>query len=130
MKHQKQPHVIIPGDINPFPLTKEVTAAQILARFFEQDVEFVKSTNYKTPDFLIGLTYWELKSPIGKGKHLIQRNLQRAAKQSSNIVLDVRKTKIHIYTIKREATRQLKLIKQIKRLLIITKAEEIIEIFR
>jgi hypothetical protein len=38
---------------------------------------------------------WEIKSPVGNGKKTIDNNLRAAHKQSRNVVLDLRRTKLH-----------------------------------
>ena len=48
----------------------------------------------KTPDFLMDGVAWEAKSPTGKSIRMtIDRILHRAARQSQNIVLDLRRMK-------------------------------------
>ena len=60
--------VSIPSNISPQPTRAEISAAQLLAVFFNENVKFIPRNNYKTPDFIIGKTKWELKSPCGAGK--------------------------------------------------------------
>ncbi|MCL2038407.1 hypothetical protein FWG86_00680 [Candidatus Saccharibacteria bacterium] len=123
-KHQ----VIIPAGIIPFPEQFEITAANLLADFFKTDVEFVKRSGHKTPDFCIDGIHWELKSPTGRGKHNIQHQLQAAARQSPNVILDSRRSKVHQSKIKREAEYQFRIIKRAKRLVVITKSGQVLEI--
>lgn len=78
--------LIIPIDVKPSLAPYEITAAALLADYFKADVEFVSRSNYKTPDFVIKGVTWELKSPTGKGKNNIERQLQTGLKQSKNIV--------------------------------------------
>lgn len=48
-----------------------------------------------TPDIgMLGMP-WEMKCPKGQGKYLIQNTIHRAADQSENIILDLRRIKIH-----------------------------------
>ncbi|GHU09720.1 hypothetical protein FACS189431_8220 [Alphaproteobacteria bacterium] len=124
----KSNKVIIPSGITPYPENHEITAADILARFFKADVEFIKRSSHRTPDIMIGNLRWEIKSPTGKGKHNIQHQLQVAALQSPNIVLDSRRSKIHQTRIDSEAERQFKIIKRAKKLIIITKSGKVLEI--
>lgn len=37
---------------------------------------------------------WETKAPIGKGKYNVQNKIQEAARQSCNIVIDLRRSKM------------------------------------
>lgn len=120
--------VIIPIGLKPSPSSYELSAAELLARYFKTDVEFVVRSNHKTPDFLINGLKWELKSPTGSGKYNIQHQIKSAAKQSSNVVIDVRRSKMHMAKIRVEVQRQFDFTKPIKRLLLIDKTKHIIEL--
>lgn len=119
--------VVIPVGLKPYPESYEITAADIIAKHFDENAIFIKRSRHKTPDLSIKNLSWEIKSPTGTGKHNIQHCLQDASSQSQNIILDTRRSKIHQNRIKIEATRQFKLIRRAKRLLIITKDGKIIE---
>lgn len=123
-------HVIIPVGLKPSPARYEITAAELLANYFKADVEFISRSNYKTPDFMIDGTTWELKSPTGSGKNNIERQLQAGIKQSKNIIFDARKSKIHISKIRNELNRQFQLTQSMKRLVLIEKNGDVIEITR
>ena len=122
--------VIIPLEVKPQPLDKEISAAYILADYFQIDIRFIPRDNQKTPDYLINGVKWELKSPKGKGKYNIQHSLQDALLQSSYIVIDARSSKQHMEKIRHELQHQMNLTKKIDRLLLITKAGKVIEIIR
>jgi len=122
--------VIVPKELYPKPSNREMTAAYILIDFFNSDIKFVVRNNNKTPDFLIKGKYWELKSPTGNGKYNLQHALRNAAKQSGNIIIDARFSKNHINKIKNELNYQFKHSKNIKRLLLIDKQKNIVEISR
>jgi hypothetical protein len=122
--------VIVPVDLKPWPARYELSAAQLLARHFKTDVEFISRSNYRTPDFLLGGIAWELKSPTGGGKNNIERQLQAGLKQSQNIIFDARRSKIHISKIRSELSRQFQLAKSMKRLVLIEKNGKIIELMR
>lgn len=104
-----------------------MTAAAILAHHFGADVYFVVRNNHKTADFLIDNMPWELKSPTGRGRRNIQRTLQTALTQSSNIVFDARRSKLHQNKIKHELQFQFTKTHKIRRLVLITKAGLVIE---
>jgi hypothetical protein len=116
--------VILPIELKPSPALYEITAAQLLANYFNTDVEFVPRSNYKSPDFIINSVKWELKSPMGKGRNNIERQLQTGLKQSKNIVFDARRSKIHISKIRNELNRQFKLTKSMKLLVLIEKQQK------
>ncbi len=123
-------NVILPTNIKPSPARYELTAAQLLAEHFKADVEFIQRANHKTPDFVISDIKWELKSPTGTGKRNIERQLQTGIKQSKNIVFDARRSKIHIARIKNVLNYQFRLAKSIKRIVLIDKSKNIIELTR
>ncbi len=113
--------MIIPASLSPYPEKHEVSAAALLTDFFRMNVEFIVRSSQKTPDFRIGRTEWELKSPTGSGKRNIQHQFSKALKQSKNIVFDARRSKIHIAKIENELSYQFKMAPSIKRLVIIDK---------
>jgi hypothetical protein len=122
--------VILPTNLKPSPARYELTAAQLLAEYFKTDVEFISRSNRKTPDFLINGVKWELKSPTGTGKRNIERQLQTGIKQSKNIVFDSRRSKIHIARIRNLLNYQFRLAKSIKRIVLIDKSKNVIELTR
>lgn len=96
--------------------------------YFRKDIKFVARNQGKTPDFLIGNQYWELKSPTGDGKRNLQHNVGRALKQSQYIVIDARQSKIRITKIKNYLTNERNKNKQIKKLILIDKQKNVIEL--
>ena len=121
-------NVIIPVDLKPLPTQNEYNVAEILANYFHADVYFVPRNNYKTPDFKINGQFWELKSPVGKGKYNIENTLKRAKKQSRFIIYDSRLSKIHIRRIESELRRLSKDSSYIQKLLLIKKDGQLVEI--
>jgi len=117
--------VIIPSDIYPPPETHEVSAAQIVSSFLQEDAEFIARNNYKSPDIKINGLLWEIKSPTGTGKRNIERQLQIAMKQSDNIIFDARRSKIHIAKIRNNLNFQAGLTKRLNKLLLISKAGKV-----
>ena len=112
------------------PESHEVHAAIILANYFHSDIEIIKRGSLPSPDFLIKNVRWELKSPTGTGKHNIQHTLQDATRQSKNVILDSSRSKMDMRKVRSEALRQFKIIRSIKRLILITKSGEVIELER
>jgi hypothetical protein len=114
--------------MKPRPKIHEETAADILATHFECDVHFIETTNQGTPDISIKAVKWEIKSPIGTSVNNIRKNMREAGLQSHNIVIDIRRSKLH-------QTRAIGYIKQymltsrkLKRVLVITKNKGILTI--
>ena len=117
----------MPTDSKDLPEEHEISAARILANHFKSDVEFISRTSNKTPDIKIGNLRMEIKSPTGKGKRNIQHTLQYAIKQSSVVVFDARRSKIHIARIRRELARQFKMTKILKKLILIEKDGKVVD---
>lgn len=120
--------VIIPGDIYPAPNRRELSAARILTDYLKSNVTCLHRANHKTPDFLCAGLYWELKTPTGTGKYNLQHALRSAAKQSPNVIIDARFSKLHISKIKSELNYQLRRSDNIKRLLLIDKSQKVIDL--
>jgi hypothetical protein len=115
----------------PYRPPHKISAAVILAEYFQADVEFLKRiVNSKSADVLIGGTVWEIKSPTGKGKRNVQHTLSAALKQSRCIVFDARRSKIHINRIKGELQRQFAMTASIECLLLIRKDKSVVELSR
>lgn len=91
----KKYKVIIKTDLADVPKDHELSAAVILAYHFKTDAVFLRPERKKTPDIEAGGARWEIKSPKGNGKKTIDNNLRAAHKQSRNIVLDLRRAKLH-----------------------------------
>jgi hypothetical protein len=128
MTKQSKHNIIIPVGMKPRPKIHEETAADILASHFKSDVHFIETAAQGTPDVSIKGIKWEIKSPIGKGANNIQKNMREASAQSENIVIDLRRSKLH-------QTRALGYIKQftdrykkLKRVVVITKTKHVLTI--
>jgi len=123
--------VIIPTNLPNPPETHEVESAWILAKHYGHIVEFLKPVDdykRKTPDFSMSGVLWEIKSPEGNSKATIGRILKRASKQSRNIVIDCCRTIMPDETITKALRFELSKRQQIKRVVLITKNKEIVEI--
>lgn len=88
------------------------------------NIELIPTSNIKgvhTPDIKMSGLEWEMKAPLGEGNQLMKNTVQRAIKQSHNIIIDLRHAKRHQAKCIRELRREFKESKRIKRLKIITK---------
>jgi len=88
------------------------------------DIELIPKSNIQgvhTPDFKMNSLKWEMKAPIGEGNQLMKNTIQKALKQSSNIMIDLRRTKRHQAKCIRELKVHFSESKNNKRLKIITK---------
>ena len=125
MKYQ----VISRTDFRNRPKEHELSAAVLIANYFQTDIVFLRPSCQHTPDLDVGGVRWELKSPLGDGKNTIKNNLHTARKQSVNVILDLRRIKMH-------QTKALANIRyyfkthrsQIHHLIVITKTEKVLEI--
>lgn len=88
----------------------------------------IPPTIHKTPDFRIGNTEWELKTPTGAGKNNIQKQLRRAEHQAQNIILDLRASKLHENRALHDAQYNFNITREIKRLVVVQRNDNIIEL--
>ena len=89
------------------------------------DVELIPASNMEgvhTPDIKMDGLKWEMKAPLGEGNQLMENTIQRALRQSQNIIIDLRHTKRHQTKCLRELEKQFLNKKGIKRLKVITKS--------
>ncbi|TAH35854.1 hypothetical protein EYC59_01485 [Candidatus Saccharibacteria bacterium] len=70
---------------------------------------------------------WEMKSPTGKSKYTIQNQFRRAARQSRNLIFDMRRVQLPTTIVQQEVEKQFTLRRSIKRLKLITKTGMVIE---
>jgi hypothetical protein len=123
--------VIIPTDLPNPPEQHEVEVAWIVAKHYCQAVEFLRPVDdYKrtTADFIMHGAAWEMKSPEGKSKHNVERQIKRALKQSQNIIFDGQRTAtsddILINRLNYVATQR----SAIRKLIYITKDQKVLEL--
>ena len=124
MKHR----IIVDVGICDPPKSHEFSAAIIIAEYFQSDVSFIRSAMFKTPDFSINGIKWELKSPMGSSARTIENNMRAARKQSTNIIVDLGRIKIHQHRALTRVRFFLSKSSQFKKVLVITKARKIVEI--
>lgn len=99
------------------------------------DVTFIvpnRQQGSSTPDIeMLGMC-WEIKSPKGKSSRTIENCVRQASKQSPNIIIDLRRTdrRIPESRLFTEAEKQFEKTKGIKRLIIITREENMVDFRR
>jgi hypothetical protein len=123
--------VLIPAAYTNPPEPHEVAVAWILALHYGCKIEFlipVDDYKRKTPDIAMLNLEWEIKSPMGKSKNTIARQLMRASKQSKNIIFDGRRTSISDADIERTIRFELTKRQSIEKILFITKSGAVVEI--
>jgi hypothetical protein len=120
--------VIIKTGLKDRPKDHELSAALILADYFRSDVIFLRPQLDKTPDIDASGARWEIKSPKGDGKKTVENNFRTARKQSLNIVIDLRRIKMHQQKALARITFFLSKPNHFKKVLVITKSQKVIEI--
>ena len=81
----------------------------------------------RTPDIIMEKVKWEMKSPKGKSKTTIEHAFQLAAKQSENIIFDLRRTSLPLNKSLAILAKLMKTSKRANRLLVITKRHELLK---
>ena len=123
--------VIIPANLPNPPEPHEVEVARIISKHYQQTIEFLKPIDdykRKTPDFVMVGILWEIKSPQGKSRATIGRTLKKASKQSRNIIIDCRRMALPYEKIVSMLRFELSKRRQIKRVVLIAKNKEVVEI--
>ena len=104
------------------------------ARYFAErgyDIEFIPPSHIPEvhrPDIVMSGVEWEIKCPIGKGKNTVVRNMKQAARQSSNIILDLRRIAVPEKQCMTQIENRFNERSNIKRVLVIKKNGELVDI--
>lgn len=88
------------------------------------DIELIPPShipNTKSADFKMNGKQWEMKSPKGKSRSTIEHAFQAAAKQSDNVIFDLRRTSIPLEKSLIILSKLLNTSKKVKTLWVITK---------
>lgn len=120
------------GNITPNGVVLEKHEYKTVLLFTEigKDVELIprsKISGVHTPDVKIDGIKWEIKSPIGKGKYLMANTIQKAVKQSRNVIIDLRRTKRHQTKCINELKREFECSNSLRRLKVISKNGRILD---
>ena len=129
MKREKKPGGFIDAsDLLKPPAEHEKRTAEYFKKL-GYGVKFLRPSNIPDvhiPDFIIKGTRWETKAPTGDGQRTIRRNVEDALEQSENIIIDLRRCKLP----DKIAINRLEYLyrnKRIRRLMVITKDEDLLE---
>lgn len=120
--------VIVKTSAEDAPEKHEMSAAIILAYYFKTDVIFLRPQRARTPDVDVNGTKWEIKSPLGNGKRTIDNNFSEARGQSKNIVIDLRRIKMHQAKASARIRHYLSTPHHFKQVLVITKSKNVVVI--
>lgn len=126
MNNQRKSQIIIPGGTHPWP--HELRVANILA-LAGHTVEFLPTGTQKTADILLDGIEYEIKSPLTNNPKKIIRNVKRALQQSQNVIIDSSRIKgMRDDVLRKLLVSRAKDQKTLKRLLLITKRGQVIDI--
>jgi len=113
-----------------YPETHELETAWFLNNC-GKDVEFlvpVRSKGIHTADILMDGIAWEIKCPKGSGKRTLDRAVKKAIHQSQNIIFDLRYLQLNEEIAIKQLNKDFYSVKIIKRLMIITKSKNLLDI--
>lgn len=94
------------------------------------NIELIPPSNTpkaKTPDFMMDSKAWEMKSPQGKSRVTVEHAFKRAAKQSENIIIDLRRTKMPTDQTKTALERLFKTSRRVRNLKVITREQQLLD---
>ena len=94
------------------------------------DIELIPKSEKKgvhAPDIVMNGLRWETKSPKGEGKYLMQNTIQKAVKQSRNVIVDLRRAKRSQERCLQELEKEFGSSKNLQKLKIITKSRKILD---
>ncbi len=109
----------------------ELATAEVLAKtgYIVEFLPVNKSKNSKSPDILMNGKKWEIKSPKTDKLSAVERNLKRATKQSSNIVIhSQRMHKLQDRAVQKFLLQKYQQQKTIKQLLFVNRKHQVIDI--
>ncbi len=95
------------------------------------DVELIPKSQiskFRQPDIMMGGVAWEIKAPIGTGKKNIENILQDASGQSRSIIIDLFRSKMPEDDAIKGYIQFFNHSKRIKRMKIIKKSREILDL--
>lgn len=106
----------------------ELRVAEILT-LAGHNIEFIEESNLHTADILLDGIEFEIKSPKTSNSNSLEHLLKKALRQSFNIIIDTSRMKnSRDDNIRKFLIAQAKSRKQIKKLIMITKRGQIIDI--
>lgn len=119
-------NISIPAGVHPWP--HELRVAEILA-LAGHTVEFIPTSIMKTADILLDGVEFEIKSPITNKANTIDHMIRKAIRQSPNLIIDSSRMKdIREPQVRKLLINQARKAKQLKRIILVTKFGQIIDI--
>ena len=127
---KQKSEIVIPEGMKPQPEDHEIDIAWILAKHYECIIEFLRpSAGYKmkTPDIVMDGIMWEIKSPTGRSQKFTIQDQFKGLKQSRNLIIDGRRTKLDDILIQRQIELEMSRHTRVGRVIFITKQSIIVE---
>ena len=122
-------NISIPGDVDIWPHEYQTAVALARAGY---NVTFIKKSDVQheqTPDILIDGERWEMKAPKASNARAIDRNLRRALRQSTRIIIDARRIKgLPDSTVEREMRKHAHEMKSIEKLIFVNHRGDVVDI--
>lgn len=106
----------------------ETRAARILA-MAGHNVEFLLENSQKSPDILLDGVEYEIKSPKTISSNTLEHLLKKGLRQCPHLIIDTSRTKMRDDKMRSFLVAQMKKTKQVKKMLLVTKKGQIIDIF-
>ena len=123
--------VVIPDGYKISSAERE--AAWILANHYKTIVRVLRPTDRymeKTADFSIDDSQFELKTPTSAQVKNVEKMVRQATKQSENVVIDSRKTKITEKRMVEICVELLAIIKNLRRIVLIVNKKKILDFYK
>ncbi len=108
----------------------ERATVEFLVEHYEKVISLIVPSytpHNRNPDFMMDGVLWEMKSPQGKNLRTVEHAFKNAAKQSENIVIDLRRTKLATSSAVKLLEKRFNLSRHVKRLLVITREENVVD---
>jgi len=128
---KQKAEVIIPEGMKPRPEDHELAVAWILAKHYNCLVEFLRPVagyRTKTPDVVMNGVMWEIKSPTGNSRKSTVEYQFKGLKQSRNLVLDGRRTRLSDVFIESQIRQEIVRHSRVGKVLFIAKSGKVIEL--
>ena len=129
MATRKEGRIVIPGGTDVWP--HELATARALAAA-GRTVEFLprrEGDRVRSADVLMGGVVWEMKAPESSRVASLQRVLRRAGAQSHSVIVDTARMRgVADAEAERELRRLLPLVASVRRLVLVNKRREVVDI--
>jgi hypothetical protein len=128
---KKSGNILIPNNHPNPPSHIEMDIAMILSNHYQTDVEFIipiDDYKRKSADIIMFSVEWEIKCPHGNSKSTIGNQLRWASKQSKNVILDTRHTKLSYDDIEKRVRLEISSKSSIRKVILINKFGKIVEV--